>query len=103
MIINGEINSADTYGSNALFTKLWPKLLKAASIEAVSESRQEVEKKTVVAADVESFFGTVEKADLKEDRSVTDRISMATRESDNGLLFETKDRATVIHRNYIFK
>src|SRR5688500_10043893 len=36
--INGEINSADTYGSSDLFAKLWPKLLRATAIEAVSES-----------------------------------------------------------------
>ncbi|MEO5860257.1 MAG: DUF6569 family protein, partial [Pyrinomonadaceae bacterium] len=36
--INGEINSADIYVSNHLFNKLWPKMLKAAAVEAVSES-----------------------------------------------------------------
>lgn len=37
--INGKIENADVYGSNALFKKLWPKLLKASSIEAVSEKK----------------------------------------------------------------
>jgi len=103
MIINGEINSADTYGSRALFIKLWPKLLKAASIEAVSESRTDAEKKAVNPADIESFFETVEKAEMKDPQKVTDRISMSTRESETGLLFESTDRGTVIHRNYIWK
>ena len=30
--INGRISSADVYGSNALFLKLWPKLLKASAV-----------------------------------------------------------------------
>src|SRR5262249_44051686 len=33
--INGKLNSADIYASSALFRKLWPKLLKAAAIEAI--------------------------------------------------------------------
>src|SRR5438132_1968924 len=37
--INGKINSADIYASNALFRKLWPKLLKSSAIEAVAELR----------------------------------------------------------------
>lgn len=103
MIINGKINSADTYGSNALFIKLWPKLLKAASIEAVSESHAETDKNAVTAADVGWFFETVEKAETKEDRTITDRVSMKTRETDTSVLFETTDRGTIIHRNYILK
>ena len=35
--INGKVNSADIYGSNVLFKKLWPKLLKANAIEAIAE------------------------------------------------------------------
>lgn len=103
MVINGKINSADTYGSSALFIKLWPKLLKAASIEAVSESYAEQEKKTITAADIESFFEAVENAASKETRAVTDRISMLSRESETGLLFETTDRGTLLHRSYILK
>lgn len=34
--VNGEIASADVYASNALFKKLWPRLLKAAVTEAIS-------------------------------------------------------------------
>src|SRR5262245_30406230 len=35
--INGQINSADVYSSNALFAKLWPKMLEASAIEAIAE------------------------------------------------------------------
>ena len=36
--INGQLNSADLYASPELFRKLWPKLLEAASVEAISEA-----------------------------------------------------------------
>lgn len=38
--INGKINSADVYASHDLFMKLWPKLLKASAVEAVSEEEK---------------------------------------------------------------
>src|SRR3954468_17235957 len=37
--VNGQINSADIYVSNALFKKVWLKMLKAAATEAVADSR----------------------------------------------------------------
>ena len=39
--INGKVNSADIYGSNVLFKKLWPKLLKANAIEAIAELQKD--------------------------------------------------------------
>src|SRR6266545_601187 len=39
--INSKINSADVYASNALFKKLWPKLLKANAIEAIAELQKD--------------------------------------------------------------
>lgn len=38
--INGKLNSADIYVSNHLFNKLWPKMLKAAVVEAISLADQ---------------------------------------------------------------
>jgi hypothetical protein len=35
--INGKLQSANIYPSNALFRKMWPRLLRAAAIEALSE------------------------------------------------------------------
>src|SRR5262249_46591756 len=37
MVINGKVNSADIYNSPELFQRMWPKLLNAAAIEALSE------------------------------------------------------------------
>ena len=42
--INGEINTADAYGSGILFRKLWNKLLDAAALEAIAESHRKSEK-----------------------------------------------------------
>jgi len=103
--INGQINSGDTYGSGELFTKLWPKLLKAASIEAVSESYARMSPPTVRTDDIREFLDKAESADIANERSVTDRIRMITRESQVVVFIESRDSeyGTWLHRNYLTK
>jgi len=59
--INGKVNSADIYGSNALFKKLWPKLLKANAIEAIAETQQD-KFKPASADSVRGFLSEAEKS-----------------------------------------
>ena len=103
--INGKINSADVYASNALFRKLWPKLLKASAIEAVAELHRGEKFEAPKPAAVQGFLDDAEKgADKPKD--VSPRVQMVTRESDENVFFETRDRAksdTWVHRNYIKK
>ena len=105
--INGHVNSADVYASRALFTKLWPKLLKASAVEAVAELNKEVqiEGKTVASEVVHSFLIESEKARAQA-RQVTPRVKVVTREDEQNIFFETQDRAANdgwVHRNYIRK
>ena len=101
--INGEINSADTYGSSALFLKLWPKLLRASAIEAVAESRHAGSVPQPALADIETFFETSETAAISNKRTVTERIEMITRETERSVFLESLDRDTLLHRSYIMK
>ncbi|MBM3996038.1 MAG: hypothetical protein FJ303_18090 [Planctomycetes bacterium] len=39
VVINGQVQSADVYGSNAVLQKLWPKLIRATAVEALAERR----------------------------------------------------------------
>ena len=103
--INGQVNSADVYASRALFTKLWPKLLKASAVEAVAELNKDVEAKPVVSETVHTFLSDSEKA-TGAARQVTPRVKVVTREDDKNIFFETQDRASNdgwVHRNYIRK
>jgi hypothetical protein len=102
--INGKVNSADIYGSNVLFKKLWPKLLKANAIEAIAELRQE-KFKPASADHARGFLSEAEKA-KGSDKNVNARVNLLTREDDENILFETRDRAQKdgwVHRNYIKK
>src|SRR5437868_2784224 len=103
--INGEINSADVYASHALFVKLWPKLIKASSVEAVAELKPSLVPKPVVDDHIRGFLAESEQAKAAT-KEVTTRVRLVTREDDKNIFFETQDRAQKdgwVHRNYIRK
>jgi hypothetical protein len=103
--INGQINSADVYASSALFKKLWPKLLQASAIEAVAELRRGEKFAAPPANAVQGFLDDSPKGTEKQ-KDVSSRVQMVTRESEDNVFFETRDRAKSdawVHRNYIKK
>ena len=103
--INGQVNSADIYASNALFVTLWPKLLKATAVEAIAELNQKVEAQPVASETIHAFLTDSEQAASKA-KDVTTRVRMVTREDDKNIFFETQDRRANdawVHRNYIRK
>ena len=104
--INGQINSADVYASSALFRKLWPSLLKASAIEAIAELQRGQKFTQVDASEVRDFLARADQGHTAEQRNVTSRIQLITRETETHLLFETQDRANKqmwLHRSYIKK
>ena len=103
--INGQINSADVYSSNALFAKLWPKMLEASVIEAIAELK-DGEKFQPVEADAVKAFLRESQTGKAEAKRVTARTSVVKCETEKNLFFETRDRGRNgkwIHRNYISK
>ncbi|MDB5313163.1 MAG: hypothetical protein JWO38_7365 [Gemmataceae bacterium] len=84
-VVNGKVTSAEVYGSNGLFRKAWPKLLKAASEEALAEKAADRTAHPPTARVVEMFLASAAKAEPTEAgqsdaRGVTGR-SGATRQS----------------------
>jgi hypothetical protein len=102
--VNGRINSADVYVSTALFKKLWPKMLKAAAVEAVSHSRGVRLAEPVKADAVKSFLADADKGAAKE-RPVSGNASVTTREQKDNVVFEARDdkAKVVVHRSYVKK
>jgi len=103
--INGKVNSADVYASNALFAKLWPKLLKSSAVEAIAELNQETAPKEVATETVHAFLAESEKPSAAA-KEVTPRVRLVTREDDKNAFYETQDREQKdgwFHRNYIRK
>src|SRR5215216_2945506 len=105
LAINGKVNSADIYASHALFAKLWPKLLKSNTVEAIAELNNDAEHKPVTSEVVQTFFVDSAKP-VAAAKEVTQRVRMVTREDDKNIFSETQDREQKdgwIHRNYIRK
>ncbi len=103
--INGQVNSADVYASSALFKKLWPRLLKASAIEAIAELQRNKEFEPTTAENVKLFLSEAETGDVDE-KEVTQRVKLVTRENAKNIFFETRDRKQKdgwVHRNYIKK
>lgn len=102
--INGRINSADVYGSHALFARLWPKLLKASATEAVAEADGVGPAAKLSVADVEALLASAE-GGKAEERAVTPDVSVVTRESPTDIVFETRDskRNGAVHRSFVRK
>ncbi len=61
-VVNGKVSSAEVYGSATLFQKAWPKLLKAASIEALAEKSTGVSPRPPAVEEVEEFLAMGGKA-----------------------------------------
>lgn len=103
--INGKVNSADVYASNALFLKLWPKMLKANAIEAIAELQPDQKFEPLSGEQAKAFLAQTEDATASE-KTVTARVKLVTRENKDSVFFETRDGADEsawIHRNYIKK
>ena len=102
--VNGKINSAEVYASSELFRKLWPKLLRASAVEAVSGFQSG---ETFAKPNFESVRASLQDADhgRSSARQVNSRTSVVTKETERNVLFETRDQAQGgwVHRSYITK
>ncbi len=102
--INGEINSADTYVSNALFKKLWPRMLKAAAVEAVAEQNG---RKSAAPAKPDAVKAFMLDADTGrvEERAVSGSATIMIRDKKDSAVYEARDEKskTVVHRAYVRK
>jgi predicted transcriptional regulator len=104
--INGVLNTADVYGSGALFRKLWSKLLDAAVIEAISESSRRSNQKTepLNEAAIRTWFEEADRGKVSRRQEVPPRVSVATRRSEKSVLFDTHDHGlndAILHQNLV--
>lgn len=103
--IDGKLNCADVYASHDLFSKLWMKLLRASSVEAVSANRTAQWVAPLTAAAVKTALLDAESGKASA-KNLTDRTELIVRETAQNVMFETRDRAhgaAWVHRNYLTK
>ncbi len=102
-VIDGNVNSADIYGSHQLFAGLWMKLLRASAVEAVSEYQAGKKFAPGTVADVRAMLADADSAKPAV-RDLTARTQLVTKETAQTVMFETRDRAqngAWVHRNYM--
>jgi hypothetical protein len=107
--INGKLACADSYGSSALFRKLWPKLLKSAAVEAAAELDPKAQVPEVTADNIRASLAKATDG-KKTDAKLGDRVHVTSVERDETVLFECRDLGNpsasgdgYLHRNYLRK
>lgn len=102
--INGAMNSAEVFGSSALFRAAWSKLLYNASVEALAERKEDAALITRPGEpEFRALFADLERASGTE-TTISERVSTVMNEHPQGLLFETRDRernGAWLRRSYI--
>jgi hypothetical protein len=100
--VNGKLNSGDVYSSNALFRKLWPKLLAASATEAIANRDTAVTAAPSLA--VVRAFVTAAEGGKTSVTELTKDARLETRETDEALYFATGwADGRWVHRNYLVK
>ncbi len=103
--INGRMSSADVYPSNALFRKMWPKLLDAAATEAIGEKSAAAVAPAPAPEIAQSFLTAGDKAQPAAPATpLAAALTREVRDADQTLLVETKRKdGSFIHRTYMAK
>ena len=105
LAVNGKVNSADIYPSNALFRKMWPKLLRASVTEAIGERDGPAAPAPSVDT-VDAFIADIEKAKVIEAQT-KDQARIGVKENAKALSLETRSGngpdGPWVHRSLISK
>ena len=119
--VNGEMKGADVYSSNVMFAQFWPRLLKAAAVEAVASRGMDWGEDELRIETVGSFLTDAELGEemavpapqsdwidadpgLAVPSKVNSRTQSVKRVTENSLFFESRDNAydgAWIHRSYL--
>ena len=101
--VNGKTNSAEIYPSNALFRKMWPKLLSANATEAIAAKNSPAAEPAPSLAAVNAFLKEAE-AGKASKRALPHSAELEMRDADRALYAETRRQdGAWVYRNYLAK
>jgi len=86
--INGQLNTAEVYGSEDLFRQLWPKLLRTAAVEAFAELNKDKHFKAPSTKAAAVFLEYPKESQVQRNR-VNDWLTTITHEGKNKVIFES--------------
>lgn len=102
LAVNGRINSAEVYPSNALFRKMWPKMVEAAATEAIAE-KDTAATPPPSREDVARFM-TAAEAGTSAEVALAAGLRQGKRDAEKAVLLETRTSSGgLVHRNYLAK
>ncbi len=103
--VNGKVASADIYPSNALFRKMWPKLLAAAVTEAIgAKSGKGANPAQPPAVKTVREFLVAAESGRAQEEVVNDLSHQEVRDADKTLFVEARrGNGAWVHRNYLAK
>jgi hypothetical protein len=103
--INGQVNSAEVYGSHELFVQLWPKLLKSSAIEAFAEAKKDAKFEPVKPSDILAALNDAASGKASQEK-ITPTVNLVIHETDKDVVYETHDlgaEGSIVHRSYLTK
>ena len=100
--VNGEMSGAEIYASADLFRRSWPKLLRAASIEAVAEEDSAWEPMVVPVARAKEFIAP-ESTGTTTTESVATGVDVVTVDRDESVAIETRSGDVAVRKSWIRK
>jgi len=101
--INGKLISAELYSSKALFSRLWPKMLKTNAVAAVSEFDEKAKFSAATIDDVGTYLNDTKDVPVSE-YQVPPRVRVLVRETPRTTCEETLDEGrggAWIHRSWM--
>ena len=98
--LNGKLNSAEIYPSNALFRKMWPKLLQASVTEAIGHRNADTE--PAPASEVALAFLDEAAKGKASEKPLPAAVQLEVRDADKAFYFETRRASgAFVHRSYL--
>jgi hypothetical protein len=102
--VNGHINSADLYPSNALFRKMWSKLLAASVTEAIGESADAAKPEPAPQASAVTDFLASAEAGKSNSQDIAGLAEQDVRDADASVFVGVRSKnGQWVHRNYLVK
>jgi hypothetical protein len=86
--IDGQFSTAEVYGSEDLFSRLWPKLLRTAAVEALAALKKEEHSESPSAKAAAAFLEYPERSQVQRNRA-NDWLVTIRHESKDKVIFES--------------
>jgi hypothetical protein len=99
IVIGGCIDSADIYGSHALFAQLWPKLLRSAATAAVAHESEPTDAPAITRDQVRAFLADAR--ETEEPRDVPGGVRMSVGANAAAHVIESRVGSGVLHRSWL--